>query len=71
MTNKARDQGRKHYLMMAGGLARTLQFMEILFSGESSAYTVSRGSSSNIGPKPVASSDGHDTSQHYTQSTKT
>lgn len=57
--------------MMAGGLARTLQFMEILFSGESSAYTVSRGSSSNIGPNPVASSDGHDMSQHYTQSTKT
>lgn len=56
---------------MAGGLARTLQFMEILFSGESSAYTVSRGSSSNIGPKPVASSDGHDMSQHYTQATKT
>lgn len=42
---------------MAGGLARTRQFMEILGSGESSAYTVSKGSSSNIGPKPVASSE--------------
>lgn len=55
---------------MAGGLARALQFMEILFSGESSAYTVSKGSSSNMGPKPVASSDGHYTSQHYIQFTQ-
>lgn len=54
---------------MAGGLARALQFMEILFSGESSAYTVSKGSSSNMGPKPVASSDGHYTS-HYIQFTQ-
>ncbi len=58
------------YLIMAGGLARALQFMEILFSGESSAYTVSKGSSSNMGPKPVASSDGHDMNQHYIQYTK-
>lgn len=42
---------------MAGGLARTLQFMEILVSGESSAYMVSKGSSSNMGPNPVASSE--------------
>lgn len=46
-----------YYLTVAGGLARTLQFMEILDSGESSAYTVSKGSSSNMGPKPVASSE--------------
>lgn len=45
------------HLIMAGGLARTLQFMEILDSGESSAYIVSKGSSSNMGPKPVASSE--------------
>lgn len=50
----------RDYFIMAGGLARTLQFMDILFSGESSAYTVSSGSSSNMGPKPVASSKGCD-----------
>lgn len=53
------------YFIVAGGLARTLQFMDILFSGESSAYTVSSGSSSNMGPKPVASSEKRDRKTHY------
>lgn len=44
-------------LYVAGGFARALQFMEILPSGESSVYTTSTGSSSKMGPYPVASSD--------------